>query len=563
MQIAGKKVHWSVTILGIVLGFFIIVQAIVFFVLQPLVGQVIRSSVSYFSDDIYQIDFNRLRVELFRKAIELEGVVLTYDTARVHQSANLRQGKQYTGTARHVRANLHEFAYFLSGRYLAVDAIEIIQPTIYAHYFPETSSRDTTQRDSTLEFNTYQLIKPYFDSVYISVLNVDEASVGAVQHHGPTLSDTTAVREVSITIREAQVDSVTASRRQGWPSMKEFTLGMRDQTFVSADSLYEFQIDSAQADPLRGTLSVKQFSVVPRWDRYEMGEHLGRVANWVQLDISQITAREVDFPLLTDSMRVRLDRLDVDQANFTLFRDLRLPSGESKKRPLLQEQMQSAPFTFQLDTITLASSLVAYEERHDSTDQAGRIAFEDLYASFYNVTNTPIDSAAVMSADVRTRLMGEGDAELHFTFPLTSTRGEHQITGQLDRMSLAVLNPTIEPLAFTSIKSGIVNRMDFNMQLDEEYATGSVRFQYENLKLSLLQEGEPDDKKGVKSWLANLLVVKDSNPVRTKPLRPGPISFEREPTKSMFNYWWRALRSGLEVSVGVKKAPANTQSAGE
>ena len=556
MKIAGKKVHWAVVAVSAVVGLFILLQVLVFVFLQPLVGQAIRSSVSYFSDNLYQIDFEKLSVQLFRKKISLENVRLTYDTARVNQSVHLRQGKHYSGTVERIEVNLHEFDYFLSGRYLAVDAIDLNQPTVYVHRFPKAHLPDTTQNDSTsLNFNTFRLIKPYFDSVSVASLTVGAASVGSVRHRPSVQPDTTLVSQVNVIIKDAQVDSVAAERFHGWPAMKEFVVFLRDQTFTSADSLYDFHVDSVGVDPLRGHFLAEGLSVEPRWGKYEMGERLGKLVNWTQLSIARIEAKAINFPLLTDSLIAQADYVSIEQADFTLFRDLRLPSGEPKARPLLQERLRSVATPFHIDTLALTASTLQYEERRDSTNRAGRITFNDTYASLYGMTNRTLDSTAVLKADVRTRLMGEGEAELHFTFPLTSTRGEHQISGKLDRMPLDLLNPTAEPLGFVSIKSGVVNRMAFDMQLNEEYATGNVRFMYEDLKLSLLEKGSPNDKKGLKSWLANLLVVKDSNPIRTKSLRPGPIHYERDSTRSMFNYWWRALRSGLEVSMGVKDAP--------
>ena len=559
MKIAGKKVHWAVVVVSALVGVLVLLQVLVFVFLQPLVGQAMRSSVSYFSDNLYQLDFEKLRIHVWRKKISLEDVRLTYDTARVLQSDHLRQSRYYAGTVGRVEIDLHDFDYFLSGRYLAIDAIDVNQPAVYVHRFPELPPADTTSNDTTsLNFDTFRLIKQYFDSVQVTSFTVDAATLGVVQHRSSVPSDTTVVSQVNIIIEDAQVDSLAARRFHGWPAMKEFVLFLRDQTFTSADSLYDYHVDSVGIDPLRGHFLAEQLTVQPRWSKYEMGERLGKLVSWVQLSVARIKANAIDFPLLTDSLMVQADHATIAQVDFTLFRDVRLPRGEPKIRPLLQEMLRSVATPFRIDTVTLEASTIQYEEHRNLADQAGRITFEDTYASLYNVTNHAHDSAAVLKADIRTQLMGEGATELHFTFPLTSTRGEHQINGKLNRMSLKALNAVAEPLGFVSVKSGFVNRMEFDMQLNEEYATGNVRFMYDNFKLSLLKEGSPDDKKGIMSWLANNFVIKDSNPVRAKPLRPGPIQQQRDTTRSMFRFWWLALRSGLEVSLGVKDPPKTT-----
>ncbi len=343
--------------------------------------------------------------------------------------------------------------------------------------------------------------------------------------------------------------------------MDEARLWMRDQTFTSQDSLYDYRVDSLGVDPLQGEILARQVSVIPRWGRYEMGQQLGELTTWMEWNVNQMRVRNIDFPRLTDSLLVRAESVDIDQMQVTLFRDLRLPSGEPKARPLLPGLLKSISTPFTIDTLTLANSSLRYEERRDSAEQAGHVTFADLFVSAYHVTNQTYDTTLMLEADVRTRLMNEGQAELHFEFPLASKRGEHSIRGKMYRMPLTALNPAVEPLAFASIKSGVANQLDFDMQLDEQSATGTVRFHYEDFKVNLLEKDNPDDKKGLKSWLANWLVVKNSNPTGSKSLRPGPVYIQRDSTRSMVRYWWLALRSGLMVSVGVSNPEDNKEQA--
>ena len=560
MRIGGKRVHWSIGLVGGILGLLLLVQLAVFLFLQPLVGGAIRGSINYFTDGLYQLDYEKIRIHLFRQSITLEGVMLTYDSSRVNRSARLQQQKYYTGTVRHVNVKLREFDYFLSGRYLAIDSIDVNQTAVFVHRYPALLQPDSSDRAAPLQFNTFRLIKPYFDSVAVSLVSMKQITLGLIRHTEAAPPDSTVIHELGMRVVNATVDSVAAQQTHGWPQLEEAVLWMRDQTFTSADSLYHYHVDSVGVDPLRGQLLVRRLSVVPRWGRYEMGQQLGKLTTWMQWEVGQVEVEGIDFALLTDSLVVHAQNASVDQMDLVLFRDLRLPKGAPKARPLLPELLRLVDTPFKIDTLTVAQSSLRYEERRDLAEQAGHIVFADLFASFYHVTNQTQDTSLVLQADVRTRLMNEGQAELHFEFPLAAAHGEHRIRGKMHRMPLTALNPTLEPLAFASVKSGVANHLEFEMQLDKASATGDVRFQYEDLKISLLQEDTPDQKKGIKSWLANWLVLKNSNPVRNQALRPGPIQLAHDSTQSMVRYWWLALRSGLMVSVGVASPPDDTKS---
>lgn len=558
MRIYGKRVHWSLGLLGVVLGMLLLLQLAVYFLLQPLVGTALKKSIDYFTDGLYKLEYKELTVSLFKQKITIDEVVLSYDTARVNNSAQLQQQKYYSGTVDYVNLKFRDFDYFLSGRYLAVDVVDINAPALFSHRYPALRQPDTTQSEAPLEFNTYQLIKPYFDSVAISLVSVKQATLGLIRY-SETGSDTTIVNELGMRIVRAKIDSVAAKNAHGWPAMQEARLWLSNQTFTSPDSLYDYQVDSLGIDPLGGKVLARQVSVIPRWDRYEMGRKLGKLTTWMHWEMDEIIGQGIDFPLLTDSLIVRARSVSIDQMEITLFRDLRLPSGEPQPRPLLPGLLQSISIPFVLDTVTVSESNLRYEERRESAEQAGHVDFADLYASFYHLTNQKRDSTLVLVVDVRTRLMSEGQAELHFEFPLTAAKGEHRIQGKMYRMPLTALNPAVEPLALASVKSGVANQLDFDMQIDDQSATGTVRFQYEDLKISLLKEDNPDKKKGVKSWLANWLVVKNSNPTGGKPLRPGPVYVQRDSTQSMVRYWWLALRSGLMVSVGINNSADQEQ----
>ncbi len=553
MKITGAF-RWIAITVAVVIAIVVVLQIVARTVLPSLINNALRGSVASYSDGLYRLDVDQVKVRLFRKSISLEDVKLTYDTARVNRSVQLRQGKVYSGIVDRIHFDVHGFSYFWSGRYLAIDAIRVNEPTVFVHRFPAVEPSDTSQQQSSPpQFNTYQLIKSRFDSLRVASLLIDSASVNLVSHHDATPQDTISVRGARVAIREARVDSVAASQFHGWPRMQDFTVSWRNPSITSADKLYHYQADSVGIEPLKGSLLVEGLAVEPLLGRYEMGEQRNQVVNWIQLNVASIATEGIDFPRLTDSMALYAQQLTIDSPDFTLFRDLRLPGGPPKKRPMLQEMLQSIPVPLTLDSIAITRGNIRYEEHRKAAQQSGHIIFGDLQASISGISNRSQDSTAVLIADVQTHLMNKGKGNIHFEFPLTSTTGEHRIRGTLGEMSLSIVNPASEPLAFTEIERGTIQKATFEMDLDAQRMTGNVDLRYHDLEVNLLKEATPDQQKVLKTLLANLLVLKKSNPTGSRALRPGPIATTRDSTQSMFSYWWAGLRSGLKASLGVSK----------
>ena len=217
--------------------------------------------------------------------------------------------------------------------------------------------------------------------------------------------------------------------------------------------------------------------------------------------------------------------------------------------------LQSVPLAFQVETIIVQASQIEYEERNGLSNRSGRISFDRLYASLYGATNI-FSSQNTFEANIRAAFMNAGIFDLSLRVPLNSEQGYHQIRGEISQMHLDKLNPFLEPVAFASVKSGMLNKLTFEINADERISTGKAYFIYDDLKISLVNQEHPKNpaiREMLGTWVANWFVVKTDNPTRNQPLRVGQIYYERDPGRSVFSYWCYSLLSGLKASIGLSK----------
>jgi hypothetical protein len=126
------------------------------------------------------------------------------------------------------------------------------------------------------------------------------------------------------------------------------------------------------------------------------------------------------------------------------------------------------------------------------------------------------------------------------------------VTGSLSPFNMQILNPILEPLALISIRSGHVDQFQFNFSADKTKSSGNLVFGYNDLRISVL-ENKNGNTKEVKfaSFLANSLLLRSKNP-RGKELLPDEISILRDQKRSILNYTWKSVFSGIRNTLGIK-----------
>ncbi|MBA3899785.1 MAG: hypothetical protein H0X62_06180, partial [Bacteroidetes bacterium] len=144
------------------------------------------------------------------------------------------------------------------------------------------------------------------------------------------------------------------------------------------------------------------------------------------------------------------------------------------------------------------------------------------------------------------------DMKADFVFDLTNNFGSHRIKGSLKAFDLTTFNPVFEPLSAVSIRSGKVEKINFNLFLNDYVADGTLDFIYSDLKIDMLDKVGSKNKKFNKKLtglLANTFVVKKSNPSGKREPRVGIIHFKRPQDKSMFYFWNKALITGVKSTL--------------
>jgi hypothetical protein len=148
--------------------------------------------------------------------------------------------------------------------------------------------------------------------------------------------------------------------------------------------------------------------------------------------------------------------------------------------------------------------------------------------------------------------MESGLLTARFAFPM-NPRNLYYVEGTLDNFELTTLNPTLENLVMVRILSGKMNSMSFNFDYNNDESNGSMVLLYEDLEMNALKEKESKTVVNkIKSFFLNVLFAKKNTRDKVKIVkRNGAIQFTRDEKRSIFNYWWKSLATGIKSSHSV------------
>lgn len=533
---------------------FISLRLIVFFWLNPIVDEVLKQAVSIYSDNLYQVKYDHLRIRPLERKLYIENFQLDFDSTRVQGDTSLRKNIFVKASAKEIEIVVRNSWDLIFNRYLKVKHLFLISPQIALYNYPD--SLNTEDNDP---FDAYALVNDYFDSVHVQYVDIKGAGVTLNNISGKPFKSF-SLEHINASIVNLVVDSGTVYRNFGYPKAGQFTLIVQNARYTLPDSLHDVAVGQAEFYPVLNSVVLSDIEFLPKYDKHQFAQTLGYRKDWIKGFVSKMKLDGINLHKLMVDNLVDVQMLSVDSIRLDIFSDRGVESGRHKKKLLLRDALHTINVPFKFDTLTAKNASIFYEEQVPPSDEIGEISFDRIYASIYHTTN--IDSLSKgrnMEADVQAHFMGKSLLKVRFDFSLDSRSNWHSIKGHLDEIPLETMNKMLEATAFTSIQSGTAHALDFDIEVNNEKAIGKVIFEYTGLKVALLNKKEPEEdpklKQKVGTVIANWFVVKTNNPNENQALREGIIYYDRNEESSIFSYWAQALLSGLKVSVGIEKEP--------
>lgn len=434
----------------------------------------------------------------------------------------------------------------------------------------------------TVSFENVSLMKPHIVMRQASRLLQDSSrgkengfrlAIDAVHLYGAHFeyTDSAACKPITEVKSTLHALSLAVDAQPGRTPKFSLQAVQLDSTTVELpDEFYTLRVKALAADLKKGTLRLDTLKVSPHHPKLAFGRKKGFETDRLEgvvpfLNLSGLKLRYVDtFAIEAKSASV--------QTFMKIFRDKRLP--DKKKVTLLPlPQLRKLPFGISIDSLRLVKSYISYEEFQVEAGVPITVFFDDITATVLHLNNDRSLAQGETILKAKCAFMSKGSVELVAVMPWQEEKN-CTVEGNLKNFNLENINPLLEPLANMKIESGIMKRLHFKYAYNSTRADGEVALNYENLKVISYKDDEklekdkkrkrnrnkdPEDlkKDNLKSFIINAFVIrKNMDESVPEEKRTGTILFYRDTSKSLFNYWWKSVFSGVKAAYNLDKLEA-------
>ncbi len=544
--------RWGIVLLTVltILGIGLLVLSVRW---KPVLSEKLKAGVRDASGGLYRVDFKDIHLQLLTGSATMDGLVLQPDTARYRQLAVQKKAPVHLFRLRMDRLKISGVgilsAYFK--KKVEIHTILLDKPSIDMIYHQVVRRPDTPQTDSTL----YQKLAKTIRLLSVKTIRINEADFDYYEGE----KKLNRIQKLNLRVNDLLIDSLAEqdTSRVFYSRHVAFELaGYRSKT---KDGMYEIRLDTLRGSLVKKELMMKGLKLIPQYAEIPFSRKYSVQKDRYDLKFSQIALTGVDFVKLNEEGRLHLKQLSIGPAKVAIFMNRSLPPPAiDKGRNFPHMALKRLPFPTDIQEIKLQGVDVAYTEFEPSTEQKGTVKLQNVQGTIHHVSNDSLQllKQRYANAALSTLVMGAGKMDVKINFDLLASDGAFRYEGKIGAFDMKVLNPLSEPLGKIRIESGYVNSAAFAISANRKGAKGKVTFFYRDLKVQMLGKDSEDKatKKGLLSFLANAILIKDDNPTKGV-ARKADVQMERVPQASFFNLMWKSVFLGIRESVGIGIVP--------
>lgn len=313
----------------------------------------------------------------------------------------------------------------------------------------------------------------------------------------------------------------------------------------SPDSLHRLSIAGAYLDSGRGGLVIDSLEVKSWLDPEDIEEQTDSESHRYKMSVPKITGDDLNLDSLLFHQHMRLGNLAMDHGAMHFYYDKRPAHRSEEIEKLPHQWLQSVPFSFSFNEIRMGEWLIIYEEHVKDWTHPGRIVFDQTEITIAPFDSREDDNISVLASS---RLMGSSQLKSCLVIPVHEPF-VYNIQGSLEKLELTSLNPMLALITDSHIASGLSEQLEFEWEHNQQHAHGALAWYYKDLKIALNErKGKSNISKKAGTLIINSFLVRNDNP-NARGFKGGTIDYSRDSTRSVFNFWWKSLASGLTSTI--------------
>ena len=548
-RVARKIAKRVITILVVLMvAFFLSIFLLTRFYVEPTLRARLQTLIVDGSDSLYTYKLGDLSTNLFGGNLIASDFQMAVDSNRY---AALKQQAALPALVASVsvkKASIKGIGLlsFIFGKKIYIKEISSAEADINVlrNFKKQDTSTSVTKNKEPL----WKLLQPKIKDIAIDRIELNGIKLLYQNTEG---YDATKLQfeRCDAAFEKIRIDSTSIGDTSRIGYVENFSLALKGLSARSSDSLYQMKADAITYASANRYLDIQKFSLQPTLDKDQRLDTFRKSYYAVTFD-------KVSFNGLRLDRYLRLNRAEADSVVFqtpklSVYADkLGLKNYASNIGKFPHQKLLGASAIVDIKKFIAHNMNMDFTQRDEETREEGTLPLTDLEVSVANIVNDMalIRQNPVATATASGKIIGS-PIETAFRFYLDSAEGKFDVTGRLQNVTAAQINPLSKTLANVEVPSANIEYVSFFVRGEDYNAVADVQMQYNNLSVVLYKRDKETGKNselGFINKLLNKYALYNSNPASGTVRQAKGVKVARLTTQTFFGLIWQAIFAGMQ-----------------
>jgi len=551
-----------------------------------LTATLMKSFDSSVVSDIYELKFQKLRINIFAGNIKVFDVELTPRKKPLHDYPYINSSFKLK-TSKIILEDVQLMTMIKTGK-LELKRIEINEPDIqlwingekpvFLPYKDTLTVKNKAPQDGKKFVNSFSLSEFELVNASFHIINTIKERELTIHKFNISLTDLTlgqkseldeyTVKNVGLTISELsgrmQKGGLRNFKLQDFKmnakaleinksidtlifTYDDFSTGLKNLDINTGDSILNLALKSMELSYAQKSINLAGFTLKPNLSQAEMVKREKYQKSQFSVAVGSLNLVNVNFDTLLYRRKLYMDEIKIDQVAVSLFKDKTKPIDRNKFPQYLGQKINAIPIPLNIKKVKATNaSFDNLERKEDGKYAKVKIQRGSLEAK--NITNLP-------SKDMLTVILSgyvENKAPINLVAVFSYQKPQFSINCKVGKFNLPDLNQLLAGYTPANIKKGVVDEISFSGVVNRTSASGTMKFLYHDLDVDL----KIADKKwqnDVVAFAANTYLSTNNPPSPGMPPKIVNYEAERDLNKGGFNPIIRSFLSGMKETMIMSK----------
>ena len=362
-----------------------------------------------------------------------------------------------------------------------------------------------------------------------------------------------AITDGKLSLLKEESDSVSVALEKINLNLSDFTLDtnktgqnlpfsfskykiMAQNLFFDAGPLNYLRLEQFQFN--QDMASIDNLMFRPKYSREEFKNKVSVETEHLYISVDKVMLTQPDL-FGSGKSKLHAPKMEIIHPVITSYRDKLMPPNSAIKK-LPNQLLREMEMDLKIDSVLISDGEVNLLNRMFVDVVPEKIMLNNIQAVIKNLHNR---GEGNVSLNVQNQIMDEGSFTLDYTFDPRSEDNSFVAEVSVKDFHTKKIAPFMRSTLNAEV-DGTVNELYATIDGNEWSSRGDIKMAYDQFKYIALKKDHLHQNK-LKSSIANLLTKKGDRRADEAGFRYGQFEVDRDHTKSIFNYIWVNVRTGM------------------